>query len=119
MNTVTTHPGADVSTAEESLQVFEPAATVVYTIDAIAHIAQVPRHRIAVYCRHGLLSPHCNDNGGFFFGAASIEQLRRIEAIRARCATEVEALKLALGLMQRIDRLQEEVRELRAGWSGA
>ena len=47
--------------AEESAssapQSFESRAEAVYSIETVVQITQMPRHQIAVYCRHGVISP--------------------------------------------------------------
>jgi hypothetical protein len=40
-----------------SLQLFEPEPEAMYTIEAAARLAQVPRRRILIYYKHGLVSP--------------------------------------------------------------
>jgi DNA-binding transcriptional MerR regulator len=63
-----------------ALQLFEPEANTVYSIEAAGHIAQVPRRTILVYCKHGLVSlvpnPHRN---GYYFNEEAIRTLRHIE----------------------------------------
>ena len=47
-----THPRAPTA-----LQLFEPTGQVAYAIEAVAHLTQTPSFLIAVYYRHGLISP--------------------------------------------------------------
>src|SRR5712672_3629956 len=41
----------------DTLQLFELDPQAVYTIEETAHLANVPRHRIAIYYKYGLVSP--------------------------------------------------------------
>jgi hypothetical protein len=45
-----------------ALQLFEPDARTVYTIEAASSLAQVPRRLIVVYFKHGLVSPVMDPN---------------------------------------------------------
>ena len=40
-----------------ALELFEPAPETIYSIEEVARLARVPRRLIAVYSRHGLVSP--------------------------------------------------------------
>src|SRR5205823_3658396 len=46
-----------VATPSRWLQLFDPPADAVYSIEAAAKLAGVPRRTILVYCKHRLLSP--------------------------------------------------------------
>lgn len=61
-----------------ALQVFEPGAQTVYTIEAAAQLAQVPRRLIVLYYKHGLVSPVADPAG-----AAGISTTRRSESFAA------------------------------------
>jgi hypothetical protein len=69
----------------EAIQVFEPAPEAVYTIDDTAHLVPAPRHRIAVYYRHGLLSPteaFGTGGGPLYFNANGMqEELRHLREV--------------------------------------
>jgi len=95
----------------DSIQLFEPDSNAVYTIEAAEHIARVPRRLIAVYYKHGLVSPvvdpYC---GGFYFNDEGIRTLRRIESLRTACGVNLAGIKLILGLMNEVEYLRAEVR---------
>jgi DNA-binding transcriptional MerR regulator len=104
----------NVSEPLDALQLFEPNPQVVYTIEETARLTQVPRHRIAIYYRYGLVSPTTDpDADGWFFNDEAIRILRRIEYLRAACGLNVAGIKLVLELMREVDTLTEEVRFLR------
>jgi DNA-binding transcriptional MerR regulator len=101
---------------ELALELFEPPPDAVYTIEATAHLVDVPRRTILVYCRHGLVSPaiDASDNG-YYFDRNAIRALRRIDALRAICGDDLPAIKIILELMKKVEGLQSEVRSLRLG----
>ena len=66
-----------------ALQRFEPVRDAVYSIEAVVHITQTPRHLIAVYCRHGLIAPLAPPEiEGWRFDDDAIRALRRLEGLR-------------------------------------
>ena len=40
-----------------ALELFQPKPSVLYSLDAAAHLAGVPRRSILIYCRAGLVRP--------------------------------------------------------------
>lgn len=102
---------ADAST---TLQLFEPAPDVVYSIEIVAQITHTPRHRIALYCRHGLLSPAAvPDDAGWTFDDQAIRKLRLIESLRTNYGVNVAGLQLIAELLRDREQLREEIRFLR------
>ena len=90
---------------------YEPNAT--YSIEMAARLARLPRRRIAVYYRHGLVSPIIEpDTGAWFFDREAIYTLRRIELLRSLYAMNPPALRLILDLTREVERLREELRRL-------
>jgi hypothetical protein len=99
-----------------TLQRFEPAPQDVYSIEAVVHLTQTPRHLIAVYCRHGLIAPIAPpEREGWRFDDEAVRELRRIEWLRSEFALELPALRMVAELRREIERLREEVRFLRSG----
>lgn len=91
-----------------------PDPDVVYPIEIAAVMAQVPRRRIAVYYRHGLVSPIVDPEcGGWYFNDEAIRLLQQIEHLRIAYRMDLGAIGMMLGLMREIERLREEVRHLR------
>jgi DNA-binding transcriptional MerR regulator len=96
-----------------ALQLFEPPANVAYTIEAAALFAGVPRRKILVYCKHGLLSPQMDERReGYSFDGDGIRLLRRIEALRMACGDDFAGIRIILGLTKELERLQAVVRFL-------
>jgi DNA-binding transcriptional MerR regulator len=96
-----------------TLQLFEPSPDIVYTIDATARLADVPRHTVLVYYKHGLVSPLIDTEGGFYFDDEAIRVLRRIEYLRIARGINLAGIKMVLDLMNEVERLESEVRFLR------
>jgi DNA-binding transcriptional MerR regulator len=100
--------------ASTALQRFEPRAEEVYSIEAVVQITQTPRHQIAVYCRHGLITPvTVPELEGWWFDLEAIRVLRRIEWLRIDCDMNLAGLSIISGLFHEVERLREEVRALR------
>ncbi len=94
-----------------ALQVFEPGAQTVYTIDAVAQLAQVPRRLIVLYYKHGLVSSVTDPAaGGWYFDDEAIRIVRRIEYFRSTCGMNLAGLKLVMALLEEVERLRTELR---------
>ena len=93
---------------------FEPVVEGVYSIETIVQITQTPRHQIAVYCRHGLISPvTAPERDGWWFDDEAIRTLRRIECLRVDYDMNLAGLCVISELFREVERLREEVRALR------
>ena len=100
--------------ASTALQPFEPMGEGVYSIETVVHITQTPRHQIAVYCRHGLISPvTAPERDGWWFDDEAIRALRRIECLRVDYDMNLAGLRVITELFREVERLREEVRVLR------
>ena len=94
-----------------ALQVFEPEAHTVYTIELAAQLAQVPRRLIVLYYKHGLVSPVRDPAGcGWYFDDEAIRVVRRIEYLRSVCGLNLAGIKLVMTLMDEVERLRSELR---------
>ena|SRR5205809_5288905 len=93
------------------IQLFEPPADAVYTIDATSRLVDIPRRTILVYCKHHLLSPATNADHSYFDGDA-IRALRRIDALRAVCGDDFAGMKIILDLTAALERLRSDIRLL-------
>ena len=97
-----------------ALQLFEPTGQVVYTIESVALLTQTPRFLIAVYCRHGLISPVAPpEQGGWWFDDETIRTLRRIERLRGEYGVNLRGLRMVAGLIEELEDLRAETRFLR------
>ena len=98
------------------LQLFQPPPDAVFTIEGTAHLADVSRRTILVYCKHGLISPAGRTaDSGYCFDGDTIRALRRINALRGVCGDDLSGIKIILDLMNEVERLHSEVRSLRNG----
>ena len=102
--------GNSIETPITTLQLFEPDARAVYTLEAAASLTQLPRRLIAVYFRHGLVSPVMDPAcSGWYFNDEAIRILRRIEYLRSVCGLNIVGIKLIMDLAREVDRLREEL----------
>lgn len=93
------------------IQLFESDPGQVYTIETAAHVAQLPRRTILIYCKHGLVSPVGDPiNGGYLFNDEGIRTLRRIEYLRTVGGVNLPGIKIILHLTSEVERLREETR---------
>ena len=96
-----------VATPSRWLQLFDPPADAVYSIEAAAKLAGVPRRTILVYCKHRLLSPLVDTRvEGYSFDGDGIRSLRRIEALRTVCGDDFTGIRIILDLTRELERLQ-------------
>lgn len=97
----------------ETLATFEPGEPAAYPIDFVARCTGVPRHRIGVYCRSGLIETVGDPSqDGWRFGAVGIRELRRAEEIRKRVGDNLAAIKAILSLTHEIELLERRLREV-------
>lgn len=105
----TTEPVTRNSAA--AIQLFEPDPGTAYTIEAVGHLAGVPRRVILVYCKHGLLSPVVDpDYGGYYFDDEAIRTVRRIEYLHNRYGLNLDGIKMIFQLMNEVERMRSELR---------
>jgi DNA-binding transcriptional MerR regulator len=103
--------GNPLDTPITALQLFEPDARVVYTLDAVASLTQIRRRLIVVYCKHGLVSPVMDPAcSGWYFNDEAIRILRRIENLRTAYGLNLVGLKLIVDLLTEVERLREELK---------
>jgi DNA-binding transcriptional MerR regulator len=94
------------------IQLFEPPADAVYTIDATSRLVDIPRRTILVYCKHHLLSPATNVDHGYYFDGDAIRALRRIDVLHAVCGDDFAGMKIILDLTAALERLRSDIRLL-------
>ena len=94
-----------------ALQVFEPGARAVYTIEIAAQLAEVPRRLIVLYYKHGLVTPVTDPAGaGWYFDDEAVRIVRRIEHLRSTCGLNLAGIKLVMSLINEVERLRTELR---------
>jgi DNA-binding transcriptional MerR regulator len=102
--------GNSLESPMTTLQLFEPDARTVYTLEAAADLTQLPRRLIAVYFKHGLVSPVMDPAcSGWYFNDEAIRILRRIEYLRTTCGLNMVGIKLIMDLAGEVERLREEL----------
>jgi len=94
-----------------TLELFQPNPYVLYTLDATAHLAKVPRRSILIYCRAGLVRPVFQPPYGLMaFTEEAIHTVRRIEDARAVTGIGLAGIKTIFELLDEVERLRAEVR---------
>jgi len=79
---------AIASTRSHEIELFEPPAGAVFTIDATSRIVDVPRRTIVVYCKHKLLSPAFETvDRGYYFNREAFALCAASELFEASAAT--------------------------------
>ncbi|MFZ2643624.1 MAG: MerR family transcriptional regulator [Verrucomicrobiia bacterium] len=97
-----------------ALELFQPGPNVLYSLDAAAHLAGVPRRSILIYCRAGLVRPILQPPYEVMeFTEEAIHTIRRIEYLRAVHGVGLACLKDMFDLLDEVERLRAEVRFLR------
>ncbi len=104
----------EVPLRAQSLVPFEPDAHRSYSLEMVARLAQVSRHRVAVYCRYGLIVPAADPvDQGWTFDASAIRTIRQLEQYRHHCGVNIIGARLMLHLMHEIEELRRELRFFR------
>ena len=107
-------PGDAEIPSSLALELFQPNPNVLYSLDATAHLAGVPRRSILIYCRAGLVRPVFQPpHGVMAFTEEAIYTVRRIEDVRAAHGLDVAWIKAMFDLLDEVERLRAEVRFLR------
>jgi DNA-binding transcriptional MerR regulator len=97
-----------------ALELFQPRPNVLYSLDAAAHIAGVPRRALLVYCRAGLVRSVLQPPYGVLaFSEEAIHAARRIEQVRTTHGPGLVLLKAMFDLVEEVEQLRAEVRFLR------
>ena len=95
---------------EMAIQLFEPDPHTVYNIETAAHLAQMSRRMILVYCKHGLISPVAKARRhGYSFNGNAIRSLRRIQNLRTVRGINVAGIKIILSLSNEVEKLRSAV----------
>jgi len=103
--------GASGPTRKMAVQSFEPEPNAVFSIDATAQIAGVPRRNILIYCKHGLISPITDPTlWGYWFSTDAIRTLRRIESLRNTCGDDFPGIAMILDLINEVQVLRAQLR---------
>ena len=102
------------SPPSQAMELFQPKPDVLYSLDATAHLAGVPRRSILIYCRAGLVQPVVQPPYGVMeFTEEAIYTLRRIEYLRTVHGLDLAWIKVMFDLLDEVERLHAELRFLR------
>jgi DNA-binding transcriptional MerR regulator len=97
-----------------AMELFQPQPNVLYSLDATADLAGIPRRSILIYCRAGLVRPVVQPPYGVMeFTEEAIYTLRRIEYLRTVHGLDLAWLKTMFDLLEEVERLHAELRFLR------
>jgi hypothetical protein len=97
-----------------ALELYQPKPSVLYSLDAAAHIAGVPRRSILIYFRAGLVqSVFQPPYGVMAFTEEAIHAVRRIEHVRIEHSLDLALLKTLFTLLEEVECLRAELRFLR------
>ncbi|CAN5750678.1 hypothetical protein BH11VER1_BH11VER1_29280 [soil metagenome] len=84
-----------------------------YSLEVFAELAGVDTTTILHYQEQGIIRPVLEATGDdAAFDAESLRQLRRIEHLRATCEMNEAGLKLLLSLLEEVEQLRQERRQL-------
>jgi DNA-binding transcriptional MerR regulator len=93
------------------IELFDPPADTLYSIEATSQLSGVPRRTILVYCKRRLISPVIGAvDRGYSFDREGIRALRRIEALRPICGDDLAGIKIILDLTTELQRLHRRLR---------
>lgn len=113
MNSSSTSPHA-VPLRARTLVPFDPDSQRQYTLEMVARLTQVSRHRVAVYCRHGFITPIADpEQQGWSFDAGAVRTIRQLEQFRQLCGVNLIGARLMLHMTHEIEELRRELRFLR------
>jgi DNA-binding transcriptional MerR regulator len=103
-----------VGSSSHTLVLFQPKPGTMYSLDATARLAGIPRRTILIYWRAGLVRPVIQPPYGVMeFTEEAIYTLRRIEYLRTVGGLDLTWIKTIFDLLDEVEQLRAEVRFLR------
>lgn len=98
-----------------ALELYEPDPAARYTLEETARLTHLSRRQIVLYCQSGLVAPTTSpEAGGWTFNDEGLRQLRRLAGLRQTYGVNLRALRLIVELQDQVERLERELRFLRA-----
>ena len=95
------------------IELFDPPADALYSIETMAQLAGVPPRTILIYCKRRLISPVIDAaDRGYSFDREAIRTVRRIEALRAICGDDLAGIKIILELTSELGLLHRRLGSL-------
>lgn len=102
-----------------TLQPYLPGRSEWFPIDSVARLAGMPRHRVLVCCKRGIISPHIDpESGRYSFDGATIRVLQRVEYLLTECEVNYTGIQIILSLADEVERFRELEAFRRRSWSG-
>ena len=93
-----------------ALTLFQPEPDMLYSIETAERLTHIPKRRIALYYRYGLVAPvHDPELGGWFFNDEALQRLRQIDHLHRVCGMNPPVIRLLLQLIQEVDTLRREL----------
>lgn len=83
------------------------------TVDIVAQQSGVTVGRVRVLEQRGLIAPEEIRGRQHLYSPAAIEEVRRIERLRADLQLNLDAIEIVLQMRERMIRLQQEIERLR------
>lgn len=100
--------------SSSALDIFQPKPDVLYSLEAAAHLAGVPRRSILIYYRAGLVRPVFQPPYGVMaFTEEAILAVRQIEHMRVAHGINMAWIKTIFDLLDEVEHLRSEVSFLR------
>jgi hypothetical protein len=97
-----------------ALELFQPKPNVLYSLDAAANLAGVPRRSILIYSRAGVIRPVLQPPYGVMeFTEEAIHIVRKLEHLRTTHGLGLNWLKTMSDLLDEVEYLRAELRFLR------
>ena len=97
----------------DALQLFEPDPDAVFSLEEVEGLAHIPRHTILVYFKYGMIPLATDPEEGYFFSCQAIRALRRIDYLHNQCGINLTGTRMIMELLDRVERLEAEVRTRR------
>jgi len=103
----------DALPRDDDPPVFHPETDTAYSLEVIAELAGVNPRTVLHYQELGLISPVTRDAAqGSLFDTECLRLLRRIEYLRSTRGLTDAGLQLILSLLDEVERLRQERRQL-------
>ena len=104
-------PPTDDSTG---LPIVAPDTNAAYTLEVITELTGVSSITILHYREQGLISTITDrESDTYYFNDDALRTLRRIEHLRTHCEMNTSGLRLALSLLDEVERLRATLRSWR------
>lgn len=104
---------SEIPPHDDDVPVIDPECDTVYSLEVFAGLAGVDTQVVLHYQELGLLSPVAHDAAeGALFDSECLRLLRRIEHLRCTCELNDAALRMILRLLDEVERLRQERRQM-------